>query len=150
MDLVVGIGNALRGDDGVGIRVVESLSPDARAEMLAVHQLTPALVEQLARAGRVLFVDADAASNGVQLTALCPVWREARLGHAVSAEELLQWILIEHDVCPPAWMLSVPARRFGFGEELSSEALRALPIARRVALDWLGGRSQEGPNEEDE
>ncbi len=150
MDLVVGIGNTLRCDDGVGIRVVESLPPDARAERLTVQQLTPGLLEPLAQAGRILFVDADAGNDSVRLLPLRPAGREARLGHAVSAEELLEWILIEHDACPPAWMLSVPGRSFGFGEELSPEALRAVPVARRVALDWLDGRSQESSNEEEE
>jgi len=150
MDLVVGIGNTLRGDDGVGARVVESLPRDVRAETMTVQQLTSGLVEPLARADRVLFIDADAARDSVRLTPLRPAAKETRLGHAVSAEELLLWTLIEHETCPPAWMVSVPGRSFEFGEELSPETQRAVPVARRVVIDWLDGRQQGPMNEEEE
>jgi len=150
MELVVGVGNTLRSDDGVGARVVESLSHDRPVETLIVQQLTLALVEPLMRAERVLFVDADAAGDRVQLAPLRPAENAPRLGHAMSAEELLRWTLIERDVCPAAWMLSVPGRSFELGEELSPETQNALPAACRAALNWLDGRSHERPNEEDE
>jgi hydrogenase maturation protease len=150
MDLVIGIGNTLRSDDGVGIRVVEALPPLGCAETLMVLQLTPDLASRLAKADRVLFVDADAAGDVIGLAPLCAAQRETRLGHALSAEELLRWTVVEHDVCPEAWMLSVPGQSFDFGEALSPAAVRALESARRMALGWLAGRSVCEPNEEDE
>ncbi len=64
-DLVIGIGNPLRGDDGVGWWLAEraEMSPPATptgAALLvrAVQQLTPELSEELAGARRVLFIDA--------------------------------------------------------------------------------------------
>lgn len=58
-DLVIGIGNPLRGDDGVGwwlARRAETLKLTPR--VLRVQQLTPELAEELAGARRVLFIDA--------------------------------------------------------------------------------------------
>ncbi len=63
--LVVGYGNALRGDDGVGQEVAEAvwLQRDrlpglARARVLWVTQLTPELAVDVSEAGLVVFVDA--------------------------------------------------------------------------------------------
>jgi hydrogenase maturation protease len=150
MDLVVGVGNTLRSDDGLGIRVAEALSAHGSAETVTVQQLTLDLTERLSRADRVLFVDADAAGCAVKLAPLHPSPGVAQFGHALSAEQLLRWTVVEHDVCPEAWMLSVPGQSFDLGEELSPEAMRALESARRVALGWLAGRSECEPNEEDE
>jgi hydrogenase maturation protease len=149
MDLVVGIGNTLRADDGVGVRVVESLSPQQDAETLTVHQLTPELAEPLSRANRVLFIDADAANDAVRLAPLRPSEAGAQLGHALSPEQLLGWTTFERGACPRAWLLSVPARSFQFGERLSPETESALPLAREAALAWLAQRALGELDEED-
>lgn len=68
--LVIGYGNALRGDDGAG--PCAALRVGARREggrwggalrTLAVHQLLPELVDDIAGAGRVVFIDAYAADE---------------------------------------------------------------------------------------
>jgi hydrogenase maturation protease len=53
--LIIGYGNPLRGDDGFGYRAAERI-PGA----MAVHQLTPELMDPIARADRVVFLDATA------------------------------------------------------------------------------------------
>ena len=58
--LVIGYGNELRGDDGVGPRVARAVSdwrlPGVTA--LAVHQLAPELAEPLSLSDAAVFVDA--------------------------------------------------------------------------------------------
>jgi Ni,Fe-hydrogenase maturation factor len=59
VDLVIGLGNPLRGDDGVGWWLAQRarrLRPTPR--VLQVRQLTPELCVELAAARRVLFIDA--------------------------------------------------------------------------------------------
>ena len=59
--LVVGYGNPLRTDDGVGWHVAERLADDPRLEGVAVlrrHQLTPELALDISAASRVVLVDA--------------------------------------------------------------------------------------------
>jgi Ni,Fe-hydrogenase maturation factor len=60
--LVIGYGNTLRRDDGVGVRVAEAVAADPRfahVRVLAVHQLTPELALDIGSASLVIFVDAD-------------------------------------------------------------------------------------------
>ena len=58
-NLVIGIGNALRGDDGVGGWLAQRAEQWLPAVQLrTVQQLTPELAEDMAAAARVLFIDA--------------------------------------------------------------------------------------------
>ncbi|MCX6094234.1 MAG: hydrogenase maturation protease [Candidatus Bipolaricaulota bacterium] len=149
MDLILGIGNELRGDDGVGARVVELLPPRAGVETGVVHQLTPELADRLCRAGRVLFVDAHVADDAVRLSPLKPVARAGVLGHALTPEALLEWTRMVHGRAPEGWLLTVPARSFALGESLSAEAESAVPEACETALSWLEHPASHGVLEED-
>ncbi|MGB5058118.1 MAG: hydrogenase maturation protease, partial [Candidatus Promineifilaceae bacterium] len=73
--LLIGYGNPLRGDDGIGWRVVEEIanrqSPIANGQwdnphsalrtpqLIAVHQLLPELAEPISETDLVIFVDAS-------------------------------------------------------------------------------------------
>jgi hydrogenase maturation protease len=60
--LVIGYGNRLRGDDGVGWEVASRLAaavPSEAAHILTVHQLTPELAELVSEADLVIFIDAS-------------------------------------------------------------------------------------------
>ena len=60
--LVIGYGNRLRGDDGVGWEVASRLAaavPSEAAHILTVHQLTPELAEPVSEADLVIFIDAS-------------------------------------------------------------------------------------------
>jgi hydrogenase maturation protease len=59
--LVIGYGNALRSDDGLGSRAAERLTDDPRLDGVTVigrHLLTPELALDVSRASLVVFVDA--------------------------------------------------------------------------------------------
>ncbi|MFI5043071.1 MAG: hydrogenase maturation protease, partial [Acidimicrobiales bacterium] len=61
--LVIGYGNTLRSDDGVGWHAAALLAEDPRlagVEVLAVHQLTPELALDMSRATLVILIDAGA------------------------------------------------------------------------------------------
>jgi hydrogenase maturation protease len=137
MDLVVGIGNELRSDDGVGIRVVTSLPPRLGVKTAVVHQLTPDLVDVLGSAERVLFVDAHATERCLRLARLCEGGAPPTVGHTLAPETLLAWTRAACGRAPEGWVLTVPAQSFAMGESLSPETERAVPAARRAALDWL-------------
>jgi hydrogenase maturation protease len=60
--LVIGYGNTLRTDDGVGRLAAERLADDPRLDGVKVigrHQLTPELALDVSRAALVVFVDAS-------------------------------------------------------------------------------------------
>ena len=75
--LVIGYGNSLRGDDGVGPRVAELAAADPRlagAVVAAHHQLTPELALDMSAARLVVLVDAttDAAPGVVAVRRVDP------------------------------------------------------------------------------
>jgi hydrogenase maturation protease len=139
MDLVVGVGNELRSDDGVGVRIVRALPERSDVETVVVHQLTFDLAETLARARRVLFVDAHARETRMQLARVSRHEMGPGIGHALEPEALLAWTSAACGQAPEAWVLSVPAQSFEVGEQLSPDVERAVPAARRAVLDWLEG-----------
>ena len=130
--LVIGYGNALRSDDGVGPRVAEAVGalnlPGVRA--LACHQLVPELAETVARARAVVFVDAAlGATEKVRCDKLDPAESTQLLAHAADPRGLLALAQRAFGRAPVAWWLTVPAPRVGFGEELSPTARRGLEEA---------------------
>jgi len=149
MDLILGVGNELRGDDGVGARVVGLLPPRAGVETGVVHQLTPELADRLCVAGRVLFVDAHVAGDAVRLSPLKPTATASVLGHALTPEALLGWTWVIHGRAPEGWLLTVPARSFALGQTLSPETEGAVPEACETVLSWLERQASHGVLEED-
>jgi hydrogenase maturation protease len=141
MDLVVGIGNELRSDDGVGARIVRELPGRPDVETTVVHQLTLDLVATLGRAERVLFVDAHASETRLRLARVPERDGMLAMGHALAPEALIAWTSVECGRAPEGWVLSVPARSFEIGEALSPDVERAVPAARNAVLAWLDGRT---------
>jgi Ni,Fe-hydrogenase maturation factor len=69
--LIIGYGNPLRGDDGFGWHAalrLREIVHDADIEILAVHQLTPELMDPISRARRVIFIDAAVGEDAGKLT----------------------------------------------------------------------------------
>jgi hydrogenase maturation protease len=150
-DLLIGIGNPLRGDDGVGPRLVEELV-DADAERRIVHQLTPELVLAVAEAPRVLFVDAWANPDrpepwieglrpplGGEPTpeALCPG------GHGWSPRSLVALAGWLYGWRGEAALLRVPAYVFSHGTTFSEALGQSLPLVRALLRRWLAGDGSE-------
>jgi hydrogenase maturation protease len=127
--LVIGYGNTLRGDDGVGPRVaggVDSLClPGVRT--LTCQQLSPEHAEPISQADTVVFVDAAVnAPNEVQMRSLEPNESSQIMAHASDPRTMLA---IARDVfgrAPKAWWLTIPAVKMEFIEALSPEAQRGL------------------------
>lgn len=153
--LVIGIGNGLRQDDGVGWHVAEALAARVEAgvlaelEVLAVQQLTPELVEPIAAAGAVVVVDAVITAAGAGPAELEPLRLEplhpaagasgpAPLTHHATPAALLALSMALHGTVPPAWQLLIPiaATATGFGEELSPGASARLAEALDLLTAW--------------
>ena len=128
--LVIGYGNELRGDDSLGPRVAEAVAawrlPGVRA--LACHQLTPELADPISRARIVLFVDAAADPKIRRLTtrSLRPAVSNDFAPHRSAPPALLALAKALFGRSPRAWLLTLPASDFAFGETLSPVAQRSL------------------------
>ena len=125
--LVIGYGNTLRSDDGVGAKVAAAVAELALPGVVALvcHQLTPELAETISEARTVVFVDAAVdAATGVQMRQLEPAAGAQLMAHAADPRTLLAMAQQLFGRCPPAWWLTIPVENLEFGEEIS-------PLARR-------------------
>ena len=130
--LVIGYGNELRRDDGVGPKVVTAIArlnlPHVRVHIC--HQLTPELADPIAHSRAVIFVDAATfGSKEVQTLKLEPEENANIMAHAANPYSLL---VLSRDIfgnCPPAWWLTIPAEDFEFGGDLSPLAQRGFNSA---------------------
>ena len=137
--LVIGYGNTLRGDDGVGPRVAEAIGnlrlPGVSA--LICPLLAPELADQISRAAKVIFVDAAVdAPREVLWRKLEPNDTSQLMAHAADPRTMLA---VARDVfghVPEAWWLTIPATDLGFCEDFSSEAQRALVEAVEKIRDF--------------
>lgn len=134
--LVIGYGNTLRGDDGVGVRVAEAVAalqlPGVRA--LTCHQLAPEDAERVSQAARVVFVDAAAAGgSGLQVLTLAPDDTTQLMAHAADPRTVLALAREIFGHAPEAWALTIPAIQMGFSEELTPQARQGLD----QAVAWI-------------
>ena len=148
--LVVGIGNPLRGDDGVGSLLAEQAAvltaaePGGSVAVRSVQQLTPELAEELAQLEAVLFIDAWPAPAGAspRLIDVSPAGSATGSrpdSHRLEPAALLAVSQALYGRAPAAQLLLVPATAFEHGTALSAGLRAALPQARTLLRQWLAG-----------
>ena len=130
--LVIGYGNELRGDDGVGPKVaaaVEALQlPGVRT--LICPLLTPEFAHPISQARLVVFVDAAVdAPREVQWRKLEPNETSQIMAHAADPRTMLALARDVFGHAPEAWWLTIPAEHTGFSEELTPSVQRGLKEA---------------------
>jgi hydrogenase maturation protease len=140
--LIIGYGNGLRGDDGVGPRAAEQVEGWGLPEVtsLAVHQLTPELAAAIAEANVVWFIDACVEGPG-RVESVVPTAPDSRLDHLWSPGVLLYLAKSLYGAEPIAYHLLIPAVEFSYGLELSAIARDGLAWG----LNTLKGRLLETP-----
>jgi len=122
--VVLGYGNPLRGDDGVGWRVAEAVA-ELWADGLVVRtgqQLVPEWAADLHEAEIACFVDASLA---VDEPTLAPLYADAAAGmdgHDMEPAQLLRLTREVYGRAPSAFVLHVPATSFDFGDTLTPTA----------------------------
>jgi hydrogenase maturation protease len=141
--LIIGCGNPLRSDDGVGryaARQIAETFAQSDVVVLVRHQLTPDLAEPVHKARLVIFIDASCEDPPGKIRS-CRVVPESTLPgllmHHLTPAGLLACAKTIYDTCPSAVLYSVGAKRFEFGEALSPEVYCSLPellarIGRRI------------------
>jgi hydrogenase maturation protease len=139
--LVIGYGNTLRGDDGVGPRVAESVGnlrlPGVRT--LICQQLSPEHAAPIAQADKVIFVDAAvAAPSEVQFRELAPGATSQLMAHAADPRIVLALARDVFGHAPQAWWLTIPAEKMEFSEELTPMAQRGCAEAVKKIQSLLG------------
>jgi hydrogenase maturation protease len=125
--LVIAYGNRLRGDDAVGWVVADALRDDVRMDLVdvvAVHQLTPDLANEVTNASRVVFVDArldpTSVPGVVAIDAVLPALDAGSMTHDVGAGTILSLAQALYGVHPPAVAVSVAIESVQPGADLSA------------------------------
>jgi hydrogenase maturation protease len=138
--LIIGIGNPLRGDDGLGWHAVQQLRqalPSGRFEIVACHQLTPELAEAVARCRRVIFVDAASGDppGEVNQYRLTPKPGPSAFSHSFDPAELVQYCRELYGRFPEAFAVSVNGQTCDYTESLSAPVRCSLPAVLRAVQD---------------
>lgn len=123
--LVIGYGNVLRADDGLGRHAAERLADDPRldgATVIGCHQLTPELALDISRAGLVVFVDAG---HGPPAGTFTIEWMQATASsgaswsHILSPSSLVDLARDLYGKAPDVVVIKVGVESLMFGDRLS-------------------------------
>lgn len=146
--LAIGVGNSLRGDDGVGPRLAEQIAgwKLSGVQSVALPQLVPELAAIAANAERILVI--DAVTDELLVT---PRWvfmnrhgtESVRRGidsHYGDLDAMLGLRELVGGRTAKVWRIDLPARRFDFGETMSRVARRGMDLAAKQVRKALERR----------
>ena len=129
--LILGYGNPMRSDDGLGWQVAVELFRTNRSpelEILPCHQLTPELAPAVCRADTVIFVDCELGDNPGEICCreVLPEQGSVSLTHRLTPGALLTVSSELFGACPRAYLLSIQGENYAPGDSLSA------PVSRRL------------------
>ena len=136
--LIVGYGNPLRSDDGLGWRAAEELSqrlspPEIEVEVIVRHQLTPELADNVRNADAVFFIDAADTGQPGELTSQLltsqPLPSQAQTihSHQCSPAGVLALAQQLYGATPRAFVVTLCGECFDHGAALSATVEAGLP-----------------------
>ena len=145
--LVVGYGNTLRSDDGVGWHAAILLASDPRladVTVRAVHQLTPELALDMSRESLVILIDAsiDDPPGAITVRSLTADDQDAGGGpgassHHVGPGELLAVARELYGAAPALVAVRVGVASIAVGESLSPGVAAVLPAIADAVVDLV-------------
>lgn len=131
--LIIGYGNTLRSDDGLGWHAAARLAEDPRlrrAQVLWQHQLTPELAVDVSEASLVVLVDISVGdeAGAISVRRLDPTpGAESAWSHHIEPAALVALARELWSASPPVYVVSVGAASLDVGDRLSPAVERALP-----------------------
>jgi hydrogenase maturation protease len=142
--LVIGYGNTLRSDDGIGQEIAEEVAKwhNPKVRSLLLHQLTPELAPEMAQAKKVIFVDAIEKAGEIreiELRNVTAMEEKQGFTHQGNPQSLLYLTQQLYQKFPQVWWLLIPGVNFDFGEDFSAIAIqgmeKALTIIKKLIAD---------------
>ena len=132
--LIIGYGSPIRGDDAIGPLAADALAAGplpAGVSVISRHILTAELVEDIAAADRVIFLDAtvEGEPGAVRVRNLAPdATAVSTMAHFLDPRELLAWCQTLYQREPAAYLVSAAGATFDYTHySLSPTAAAALP-----------------------
>lgn len=146
--LIIGYGNTLRNDDGVGQIIAKRLEELRlnNIESIYQHQLTPELVERMKDFYKVVFIDAslDRAApfhdqtevNLINLPRF-NIDNSQDYGHYCNPEHLLYLTELIYQKNPQSFLITIPVENLNLGEELSILAKKSMEKAIEIIKEII-------------
>ncbi|HQJ75268.1 MAG TPA: hydrogenase maturation protease [Bacteroidota bacterium] len=139
--LIIGYGNTLRGDDGIGQIIAEKIEKlnFKDIDILALHQLTPDIAGKIIEYKVVFFIDASQNTelNEVQVLSLEPSESSPKIEHAMNPEDILKLAEELYNFYPKSFCVLVPARNFSFSESLSDLTKSMIQPAIKIITEKI-------------
>ncbi len=123
--LLIGYGNTLRSDDGVGWYVADSIIGKLgdRIDIIKADQITVEMTEDIKDRKLVIFVDAHVSDKDDWLKAeeIFPDLKFGMTAHIFTPSALLALCEKIYNKCPKAYLFSIKGINYDFGEKLSEQ-----------------------------
>ena len=145
--LIIGYGNTLRGDDGLGPYIVENLpnitgNLGKNIRIISLPQLDVSLSLLLCKTDVVIFVDART-DDIDELVSIEKVRRQKEpitlnyISHTISIPTLLRISLDWYRAEPLCYVVMAKGFDFSFGEKISEKALKSANLAQEKIMEIL-------------
>jgi hydrogenase maturation protease len=138
--LIVGVGNTLRGDDGIGAYICScmELLKIPGVQTLQVQQLDTALLDEMMQANHIIIADASMEGKAVDFFKVnendpIPV----SSSHHMSGPLLLQTAQTIYQKEMSMMICAVAGYRFGMKEKLSARAKKNADNAVAIITEWI-------------
>lgn len=132
MIYIIAYGNPMRADDGFAWKAAELLDPESRDyQLLILYQLSPELSEELSQASGVIFLDARHGETPGEVLSeeVTPDQVVSAFTHSLTPAMLLAYARGLYGRYPPAYLVSVTGRDWGFSTELTPVVANSIPTA---------------------
>jgi hydrogenase maturation protease len=128
MSLVIGYGNSLRTDDGIGSILADALGGRT------LEQLSPELAETISKADSLVFIDACYGEELGQIyTESIQAKGKHEMSHQCNPAALLQMAKDLYGATPPTLLITITGTNFDYSDKLSPELQVLLPkLIKRV------------------
>lgn len=134
MILIIGYGNTLRGDDAIGRVLAQQLAQRLQhsgidVSLYLLHQLMPEMVQKIAEASYVIFLDARAGDTPGMIVCEPVVAhsQENLFTHFIKPSALVGAARDWYNTAPQALLISVVGTSFEYGDTLTPELNALLP-----------------------
>ena len=145
--LIVGYGNALRSDDGLGWHAAALLADDPRlggAQVLWQHQLTPELAYDISQASLAVLIDVSVEQEpgaiSVRRLDASP-GNSSAWSHHVDPAALVSLARELWNAAPDVFVVSVGAASLEVGDRLSPAVAAALPAVVDAVVALVAGHT---------
>lgn len=138
--LIIGVGNSLRTDDGIGSYICKKISALGykNVDTKIVHQTGTELIEDFLNYNYIIFADASINEQLPTITRACTNnLSAATQSHHTSVHMLYKLAIQLHNRDFNIFMCAVPASHFEHGETLSTEGKKMADLAIEKILAFI-------------